>query len=186
MQSQHQRTRERRKPHIVSGRIVLRELRREDLDEMEHWPKYTESELQWANFDLRTPGQKETWFRNELYDPTRRRLAIVVDDRVVGMVGLRYIDYRRGQATLGIRLSAGEVDKGYGTDAIMGVLSYAFQSLKLSQVNLDVAEENTRARRCYEKCGFRTTSKFRDYTSKVFIEMAVRAEEFQRESRKVD
>ena len=173
-----------RNRQIVSGRVVLRELRREDLEAMERWPHFREPDLQWANFDLHTPGQKDAWFRQELYDPARRRFAILAGEDLVGVVGLRHIDFRRGRATLGIRLSAGEVNKGYGTEAIVGLLAYAFGTLRLRQVDLDVAEGNHRAIRCYEKCGFRQVSRFRDYAAKVFVEMSVGVEEFERNRQK--
>jgi hypothetical protein len=38
----------------------------------------------------------------------------------------------------------------------MAFLEFYFQSMRMSALFLDVAAHNTRARRCYEKCGFRT------------------------------
>lgn len=171
----------RTEPCYAWGRVVLRELRREDLEEMERWPKYSEPDLRWANFDLHTPAQKDLWFRQEVGDPSRRRFAILVEGRVIGMLGLRHIDYRQRRATLGIRLSAGEVNKGYGTEAIKALLAYAFGTMKLNRIDLDVLENNIRARRCYEKCGFRVTGSYQDYTASRFIEMAAEARDFLRE-----
>ncbi len=163
---------------IAGEKVVLRELRWEDMDEMERWPRYTEPEFQWANFDLRTPGQKDAWFRQELYDPSRKRFGIVADGRLIGVLGLRAIDYRRGRATLGIRLSPAEVNKGYGTDAIKAALAYAFGHLRLQHVDLDVAESNLRAQRCYQKCGFRLVRRRRDFRGAVYLDMTISAREF--------
>ena len=44
--------------------------------------------------------------------------------------------------------------QGLGTDAVRLVLRYAFEDLELNRVELTTDEENTRAIRCYEKCGF--------------------------------
>ncbi|MCL1830642.1 MAG: GNAT family N-acetyltransferase [Oscillospiraceae bacterium] len=44
--------------------------------------------------------------------------------------------------------------KGYGTKVTRVVLKYAFYTLLLHRVDLRVLEFNTRAIRCYEKCGF--------------------------------
>ncbi|MHB1005269.1 MAG: GNAT family N-acetyltransferase [Chloroflexota bacterium] len=165
---------------IVGNKVTLRELRWEDIADMERWPLYDEPDLQWANFDLKTQGQKEIWYRQELYDPSRRRYAILAGDALVGVLGLRGIDFQRGRATLGIRLSAGEVNKGYGTDAILTVLDHAFNRLRLAQVDLDVAEENHRAQRCYLKCGFHFVRRRQDYRGAVYLDMTISAEEFAR------
>src|SRR5206468_12581095 len=41
-----------------------------------------------------------------------------------------------------------------GTDAVRLVLRYAFENLELNRVELTTDEDNRRAIRCYEKCGF--------------------------------
>jgi len=45
--------------------------------------------------------------------------------------------------------------RGYGTEALRLVLRYAFEELELNRVELNTDEENVRAIRSYEKCGFR-------------------------------
>ncbi|MDR2190210.1 MAG: GNAT family N-acetyltransferase [Candidatus Peribacteria bacterium] len=52
----------------------------------------------------------------------------------------------------------GEVDehsKGYGTDAIQCLLDYGFNQLNLNSIELHVFDFNAKAKRCYEKCGFK-------------------------------
>ncbi len=165
--------------------VALRELRWSDLDEMQHWPPFREPELQWANNDLSTPAQRQLWYRHETYDPTRKRLAITVDERLVGVLGLRNLDYRRGRATIGNRLSAAEVNRGYGTDAIRALFKYAFGRLGLRYLDLDVAENNKRAQRCYQKCGFRLVGKHRDIRGGLFLDMTVSAAETGRQGREI-
>lgn len=174
------RSDEREREPIRGERVTMRALRWDDLEAMDRWPRFHEPDLQWANFDLQTRSQKETWFQQELYDPTRRRYAILVEDRLIGVLGLRAIDFRRGRATLGIRLSAGEVNKGYGTDAIKAILNYAFNRLRLQHIDLDVAENNHRAQRCYLKCGFRFVRRREDYRGAVYLDMTISAQEFAR------
>jgi RimJ/RimL family protein N-acetyltransferase len=130
---------------------------------------------------MHSRSQKETWYHQELYDPTRRRYAILVRDRLIGVLGLRAIDFRRGRATLGIRLSAGEVNKGYGTDAIHAILGYAFGRLRLQYVDLDVSENNHRAQRCYIKCGFHFVRRREDYRGAVYLDMTISAQDYARQ-----
>lgn len=165
---------------VIRGqRVLLREITRQDADVVERWPKFTEPDLQWANFDLRTPEEKGLWLRQEQGDFTRLRLAIVPPgSEIIGLVSLRDIDYRRGSATLGIRLSAGQVGQGYGTDAVITLLGYAFGTLALKRVNLDVAQHNARALRCYEKCGFTVVGQHQGGDGSPYIDMSISKEEY--------
>ena len=60
-----------------------------------------------------------------------------------------------GEAELGIAITAGKQDKGFGTEAVPALLAYGFDRLGLNRVFLRVFPENRRAIRVYEKCGFR-------------------------------
>lgn len=76
-------------------------------------------------------------------------------DRLIGEIGLDGVKYTHGDAFVGIGL--GEHDfwgKGYGTDAMLVLLRFAFTELNLRRVSLDVFEYNPRAVRSYEKVGF--------------------------------
>ncbi|MBI3966003.1 MAG: GNAT family N-acetyltransferase [Chloroflexi bacterium] len=168
-------------PIIRGRRVVLRDVRREDADVMSRWPRFVEPELQWANVTLRTPGEKEAWYRHEQSDWSRLRLAITNEDgELIGLMGLRDVDRRGGTATLGIRMSANHVGTGYGTDAITALLGYAFTEMQLLRVNLDVAANNPRAQRCYVKCGFSVTGRHRGFDNVEYIDMAIKREEFER------
>jgi RimJ/RimL family protein N-acetyltransferase len=88
----------------------------------------------------------------------RQAFAIrtLADDCLIGLIGLYTIFWHQREAFMGIQI--GERDywgKGYGTDALQALLRYAFDELNLQRVSLSFLEGNARARRSYEKCGFR-------------------------------
>ncbi|MCD1260238.1 GNAT family N-acetyltransferase [Paenibacillus athensensis] len=60
---------------------------------------------------------------------------------------------RRARYAVGI-FDASCWNQGLGTEITRLVLAYAFEELRLHRVDLRVLEYNTRAIRCYEKCGF--------------------------------
>src|SRR5438094_774144 len=135
--------------------VILRELVREDVDEMATWPRFSEPDLQWANLDLATARERDAWYERSRSNPTRRRFTIWSrDGRAVGTIGLRNVDLRFGEGTLGIIVNAADVSRGYGGDAVRTLARFAFERMGLRKVYLDVAEGNDRARRCYEKVGF--------------------------------
>ena len=85
-------------------------------------------------------------------------LAIVrkSDDELIGNIGLHSIDYKNGKATLGIFICDEEnLSHGYGSEAIKLIVNYAFNILRLHNINLTVFDDNIRAQKAYIKSGFK-------------------------------
>ena len=163
---------------IAEGeRVILRELARGDVDEMARWPRFDEPELQWANIELSTARERDAWYERSRSNPTRRRFTIFArDGRAVGTIGLRNIDYRFGEGTLGIIVNAADVGGGYGTDAVRTIVRFAFERLGLRKVYLDVAEGNERARRCYDRVGFVRIGQHRGPEGITYVDMVLTRE----------
>jgi diamine N-acetyltransferase len=182
---------------IVGQRIVLRELTRGDVDEMARWPRFVEPELQWANLELNTARDRDGWFERSRSNLTRRRFTIwarsarrdapsrpegtptsgsSAETRCIGTIGLRNIDFRYGEGTLGIIVNAADVNRGYGTDAIKALVRYAFENLGLRKVYLDVADGNDRAMRCYDRVGFCRIGQHRGTEGVLYVDMVLTRE----------
>ncbi|MBM4416992.1 MAG: GNAT family N-acetyltransferase [Chloroflexi bacterium] len=160
--------------------VVLREIRRSDVELMAYWPRFDEAELQWANLDLTTAEQRDAWYERNRSIGHRRRFTIWDHHgRVIGTVGLRNIDFRYGEGTLGIIVNAADVGKGYGTDAVNTIVEFAFEQLGLRKVYLDVAEDNVRAQRSYEKVGFVRIGQHRGTEGLTYVDMSLSRERFQ-------
>ncbi|TAK25946.1 MAG: N-acetyltransferase [Chloroflexota bacterium] len=164
----------------ITGQIVvLRELRRSDLDAMATWPRFVEPELQWANLDLATERDRDAWYERNQGTLNRRRFTIWSrDGRALGTIGLRNIDFRYGEGTLGIIINAGDVSRGVGGDAIATLIRYAFEGLGLRKMYLDVAEGNDRARRCYDRVGFTQIGQHRGTDGITYIDMVLHRDRF--------
>jgi len=83
--------------------------------------------------------------------------------RAVGFTGLRDIDHRARTAEYFITI--GEADcrgKGYGTEATILTLDYAFTALGLHNILLDVMSASLGGIRAYEKAGFREIGRRRE------------------------
>ncbi|MCR4425752.1 MAG: GNAT family N-acetyltransferase [Firmicutes bacterium] len=75
---------------------------------------------------------------------------------LIGEIELTEIAWRSGDAELIIRIGDRRFwGRGYGTDAVAAMLDVAFEEMNLRRVYLRVCEDNPRATKCYEKCGFR-------------------------------
>ncbi len=142
----------------ANSRVYLREMTRADVDEMAEWPPFQEPDLYWANLDLYSTRERDAYFERTRSNTTRKRFVVLDrEERVIGTIGLRNLDYLAEEGTLGIIVRADEVGRGAGGAAIRNILHYAFETLGLRRVILDVAENNLRARRCYDRLGFSRT-----------------------------
>jgi RimJ/RimL family protein N-acetyltransferase len=80
-----------------------------------------------------------------------------------GEVVLNEIDWHNRSAHFRIAIAGAENrDKGYGSEATELILDYAFNTLKLHRVDLEVYDFNPRAQHVYKKLGFVEEGKLRE------------------------
>lgn len=75
---------------------------------------------------------------------------------------IEFMDVADGAGELGIAITAGMQDRGYGTEAIPAMVRYGMDALGLRRVFLKVFPDNARAIHVYEKCGFREYDRTED------------------------
>ncbi len=142
---------------LAEGRkTALREFSRADVDRWLEWPRHSDPLFHVFNPPPMTPRQRDSYWANQRQSPASRLYA--VDDlrgAIVGRIGLREIDWYAQSAVLGISFRPDRLGEGLGSDALGVFLSYYFGPLGMEALFLDVAAHNERARRCYERCGFR-------------------------------
>lgn len=90
--------------------------------------------------------------------PSRQRFAIETLDGVhIGNCSYYNIDPDRAETELGILIGNRDYwNKGYGEDTINALLKHLFEKNRFKRVYLKTLEWNTRAHKCFEKCGFVT------------------------------
>ena len=82
-------------------------------------------------------------------------LALKDSDRHIGGMGLIQINAKDRVALFGIYIGEGDCrGKGYGLEATRLMLRYAFETLNLNRVELNVFDFNRAAIHVYEKVGF--------------------------------
>lgn len=88
-------------------------------------------------------------------NPSRILLAVMKDDKPIGELQLKQIDYEKMECTLSIHMQNDAVKgHGFGTRAEQLALQYAFDVLKMNAVNADTVVKNTRSQYVLEKVGF--------------------------------
>ncbi len=106
-----------------------------------------------APTELSRAQEAELWFQKKT-DPTHS-WAVEVDLKCVGSVFLHSIEPDNRRARFAIELfDPAYWGRGIGTSATRQVVRFAFEILRLHRLDLRVLTVNTRAIRCYERCGF--------------------------------
>lgn len=135
--------------------VVLRPVAEDDFARLIAWEADPTIEIQFGkSFSSMAVFAR---YRQELV--RGRRYAMVVEAEQAGTIGyveLVNLAWRARAAELCVLI--GEERHrglGYGTAALEGFLRVVFRELALDRIYLRVTRGNGRARRCYEKCGFR-------------------------------
>jgi RimJ/RimL family protein N-acetyltransferase len=94
---------------------------------------------------------------NWLRHPYPNRITFAVDTpagKHIGNCVYYNIDEKKRETEIGIMIGDREYwNKGYGADTISTLIDYIFRKTKFKRVYLKTLENNTRAKKCFEKCG---------------------------------
>lgn len=104
------------------------------------------------------------WYGSRAEHEDRLDLAVVdrATGQYVGEVVLNELDVNNNSCSFRIALGTRGQNRGFGTEATRLVLRYAFERVGLHRISLEVYSFNPRARRVYEKVGFRPEGVLRD------------------------
>jgi RimJ/RimL family protein N-acetyltransferase len=147
-------------PLIRGDRVYLRPAERSDLELFVRW--FADADVS-RHLSERAPfsmAMEERWFERMVAEQGKSQyhflICLLTDSRPIGTAGFHHVDYENGGAEFGIAIGEkGEWGKGYGTDALNAISDFGFGELRLERIELDVYAPNQRARRSYQKAGFR-------------------------------
>ncbi len=155
----------RGQPVLTGDRVRLEPLGPEVLDA--YWAAVNEPEgrrLTGTHAEF-TREQTERWLRTRAEQVDRADWAITDPERgdYLGEAVLSDLDPENETCGYRIALAGPHVfGRGLGTEATRLVLGHAFDVVGLHRVELQVYAFNPRARRVYEKCGFRVEGRRRE------------------------
>lgn len=172
---------------LIGKRVYLRALEKEDLIYIRKWSNDPEIRKLIGEVASMSQADADKFLERVYSDNTREWFVIVVkeDDRVIGEAGL--LRMFPAWRTTDISIIIGEKDawgKGYGTEAILLLLDYAFRYLNFHRVAIGVVGFNKSAIRFWEKVGFKKEGIQRDgyyYNHKYydFVMMSILEDEFR-------
>lgn len=143
---------------ILKGqKVILRPYHDSDMPYLLKW--YNDYDLNklagWTSGKTSASKLRYNMTRSFGSDP----MNLMIDDfagKPIGTIQLYDFNEQDKSCKLGIRI--GDKDywsQGYGADAVNTIAEYGFMRLNINRIALRVYEFNSRAARCYEKCGFK-------------------------------
>ncbi len=133
--------------------------------------------------------QQKAWIEKLPADNSTFRAIIEAEAVAIGTIILSDIDIRNGNAEIHIKLACdSHRGKGYGTDAVLALIKYAFENLRLNCIYCRVKEDNVASQKMFEKCGFTQEGKLRSRVYRNgrffdFYEYSILKSEFDKENR---
>jgi RimJ/RimL family protein N-acetyltransferase len=107
--------------------------------------------------------ENEKMFLENLSKEHNYSIIDISTDELIGTCGFVDLDHLNQTGEVGIFIGNKDYwNKGYGTEALTLLLDYGFKALNLHNVLIRVYSFNERAKRCYEKIGFKTIGKRRE------------------------
>jgi len=172
---------------LIGKRVYLRAIEKEDLIHVRKWSNDPEIRRLTGEVTSMSQVDADKFLERAYSDNTREWFVIVIkeNDRVIGEAGLLRMFH--AWRTTDISIIIGEKDvwgKGYGTEAILLLIDYAFRRLNFHRVAIGVVGFNEKAIRFWEKIGFKKEGIQRDgysYNHKYydFVMMSILEDEFR-------
>lgn len=134
----------------------IRKLQKNDATNMLEWMHDSSVNCNFRfDFSKMTLNDVKEFIDNS-FNETNQHFAIINENNeYMGTISLKNINKIDNNAEYAIVTRMIAHGKGYALEATKEILKYAFEELKLHKVYLKVLEQNKRANRFYEKCGFR-------------------------------
>lgn len=142
---------------LMSDNIILRAIQKNDLPQLFAWINDRDEVLWNASYKPVHQAEHEKWFASLVDRSDLKIFGIekLASKQLIGSCQLFNIHTIHRSAELQIRLgSIEERNQGLGTEAVKLLLKFGFVDLNLNRIYLNVIEQNERAIRSYEKCGF--------------------------------
>jgi len=102
-------------------------------------------------------NSEKEWLDKAGNDKYTFAIVCMNNNELIGNISLMNVNGIDKTAELGIMIGNKEYHScGYGSEAIIILLNYAFKHVNLNNIMLKVYSFNTGAIKAYEKCGFKT------------------------------
>lgn len=123
--------------------------------EMNKWGRHKDPLFLDYNFVFNNDEEAKEFLLQKTLLPINKYYGILYCEELIGFIGTKNINPIRKSSTLGYVLNPAIINMGFGTLALEKFLEFYFFEKKMKSMDLLVSGYNHRARRVYEKLGFK-------------------------------
>ncbi len=130
--------------NIIGDSIKLRAIEINDLEIMQKWANDPSIQYMLGGWHFPTNrNDQEKWYQKLSCSSMHQRF-IVVDDsnNKIGMANLLNINFKDGNAELGLLLDQDYQGKGFGKEIVKTLMKYAFEELRLNRLETSIIATN--------------------------------------------
>jgi RimJ/RimL family protein N-acetyltransferase len=144
---------------MIGKKVRFRAIEESDLPALASWlndPVLSHSVVGWS-FPVSLTQQRE-WYARSLHDQRNQRWMVdTLEGQTIGLTGLWEIDWVNRHALTAIKIGAQDVQgRGFGADAIMTLMAYAFLEVGLERLWGEMLTFNVGSYKAYvERCGWK-------------------------------
>lgn len=153
-------------PQLHTTRLHLRPLRMEDAVAISAYRGLSEvaKYQSWTTFGMKDATQliaDQLTVKSAAADSWVQLMIVLAESgQPIGDCGIHFPSSASQHVELGITLDPGYQNRGFACEAIEGVLSYVFDTLKLQRVSATTDTENKAAQKLFQRLGFRQEAHF--------------------------
>lgn len=147
-------------PRLIGKRVMLREYRVEDVPEIRKWVNdaQTTRYLSTRFWPVQSMTDTEAFVSHMMqssHNAYNFVIADVQDESYIGQLDMFRTDWRLRQGELGMVIGRSDLrGRGIGREALGLMQEFAFRTLGMERLELEVHMENEAALACYRHAGF--------------------------------
>jgi ribosomal-protein-serine acetyltransferase len=81
--------------------------------------------------------------------------AIIYKNKIIGAIGIHNVNHDKNICSLGYWIDSDHRRKGFMTKAILGVINFIWNSVKLSKIFVEIKDDNIESKNLAVKLGFK-------------------------------
>lgn len=140
---------------INGGLVLLRPLEKEDVFKIPEWRNRKEVRKNYITQAPLSKSKQGAWFDEYQESKDKMMFAIEAENQYIGVIWLYDIDHINQFANIGILIGEEACwGKGYGSDSVKVLSSYAFCELNLRRITAYVLEYNKASIEMFLKNGY--------------------------------
>lgn len=144
--------------HLSGDKVRIRTMKRPDIPLLVKWKNDAEIAdlVRGGPINTTYDSENRRFEKGQMEHDAVRLILETLPGQRIGFISISEIDKENQKADIGMLIGEKEYwDKGYGSDALITLLKHLLFDLGFNRIGLEVFEYNHRAKRVYEKIGFK-------------------------------